>query len=146
MRGDPNIILLVEDNSDHAELIMRSLDELSMECTIKHVKDGEEALDYLLRRKAYQDAKESPEPDVVLLDLRLPKIDGLEVLQNIKNDDSLRRIPVVILSTSEAEKDVSRAYDFHANGYLVKPLDFDKFMDLLKDFGNYWLGWNVRLH
>jgi CheY-like chemotaxis protein len=79
---------------------------------------------------------------VILLDLRLPKIDGLEVLKEIKNDEELRRIPVVVLTTSEAESDLAQAYEHHANSYLVKPVDFGKFTQLMDDMGFYWLGWN----
>ncbi len=83
-------------------------------------------------------------PHLNLLDLRLPKIDGVEVLREIKADDELRRIPVVVLTTSEAERDIARAYGNHANSYLVKPVDFDKFAQLMRDLGFYWLVWNQR--
>jgi CheY-like chemotaxis protein len=106
------------------------------------VADGEAALDYLFRRGPFQDAEKYPRPQLVLLDLRLPKIDGLEVLKEIRQSESLQRIPVVILSTSYAEPDVGKAYDYHANSYLVKPLDFEQFTQLMNDLGFYWLGWN----
>ena len=83
-----------------------------------------------------------PWPDMILLDLRLPRIDGLEVLKEIKTDKELRCIPVVVLTTSEAESDIARAYDYYANSYLVKPMDFDKFTQLMQDLGFYWLVWN----
>jgi CheY-like chemotaxis protein len=111
---------------------------------IKHVPDGEEALDYLFRRASYTDPKKSPRPHVIFLDLRLPKVDGLEVLTEIKTSDELRRIPVVVLTTSETEGDVSTAYDNHVNSYLVKPVDFDKFTKLMNDLGFYWLSWNRK--
>ena len=142
MEGEPLVILLVEDNPDHSELIVRSLQDHRVANRIYHVPDGEAALDYLFRRGAYEDPEKSPRPHVILLDLRLPKVDGQEVLQAIKTAEKLRYIPVVIVTTSEAERDVARAYDSHAHSYLVKPVDFDKFTQLMDDLGFYWLGWN----
>ncbi len=141
-RDSPVNILLVEDNLSHAELVMRSLGEHELSKKIHHVSDGEEALDYLFHRGSYSDPESSPRPHLVLLDLRLPKIDGLQVLKEIRDDENLRRIPVVVLSTSYAEPDVGRAYDHFANSYLVKPLDFDEFTRLMNDLGFYWLRWN----
>jgi len=145
MKGEPLTILLIEDNADHAELVLRGFRDHRVANTIFHVTDGEAALDYLYQRGDYSDPTTCPRPHVVLLDLRLPKVDGLEVLQKVKSDDSLKRIPVVILSTSEAERDVAMAYDFHANSYLVKPVDFVKFTQLMDDLGFYWLSWNTQL-
>jgi len=142
VKGEPLIILLVEDNPDHAELVKRSFQEHRMLNKIYHVSDGEAALDYLFRRGMYADPGTSPRPHVILLDLRLPKVDGLQVLGEIKTDEDLRLIPVVVLTTSEAEKDLARAYSHHANSYLVKPVDFGKFVQLMNDMGFYWLGWN----
>jgi CheY-like chemotaxis protein len=144
--GSPVIILLVEDNQDHAELVKRSFEEHRVANALHHVSDGEEALDYLFRRGAYTDPEKSPRPHVVLLDLRLPKIDGLEVLKEIRTCKELGRIPVVILTTSDAEMDVARAYDAHVNSYLVKPVDFEKFLQLMNDLGFYWLAWNRNAH
>ena len=107
MEGEPLIILLVEDNPDHTELIVRSFDEHRIANRIYHVADGEAALDYLFRRGRYADPTSSPRPHVILLDLRLPKIDGLEVLKQVKSCVELRRIPVVALTTSEAERDMT---------------------------------------
>lgn len=135
-------VLFVEDNDDHAELVLRSLEEYRVANHVVRVSDGAEALDYLFHRGAFSDPKTSPRPHVVLLDLRLPKVDGLEVLSRIKNDDSLRTIPVVILTTSDAEVDVARAHAHHANAYVVKPVDFSKFIDLMRDLGFFWLVWN----
>jgi CheY-like chemotaxis protein len=106
--------------------------------------DGEQALDYLFKRGAYADPEKNPRPNFVLLDLRLPRIDGLEVLKTIKTTPSLLRIPVVILTSSDAESDIARSYDYHANSYVVKPLDFRSFTKLMKDLGFYWLGWNEK--
>lgn len=135
-------ILLIEDNADHADLIIRNLQDQEETKTIYHVTDGEAALDYLFQRGRFANPKKSPRPNVILLDLRLPRIDGLEVLKQIKTSKYLYRIPVVILTTSEAEKDVARAYEYHANSYLVKPVDFDKFAKLMADINSYWTGWN----
>lgn len=143
MKGEPLLVLLVEDNPDHAELIARSLKENQVAIRLHHVTDGEAALDYLFRRGEHGDPIKSPLPDVILLDLRLPKIDGLEVLQRIKRDEELRRIPVVVLTSSSAERDLTRAYDNYVNSYLVKPVDFPKFSQMMKDLGFYWLGWNL---
>ena len=142
LRGEPLTVLLVEDNEDHTELILRSLRDHRVANRIFHVADGEEALDYLFRRGAYADPAASPRPHVVLLDLRIPRIDGLEVLKKIRTCDELTRTPVVILTTSRAEQDIARAYEYHANSYLVKPVDFDSFTRLMDDLGFYWLGWN----
>ncbi len=142
MRDGPLRVLFAEDNSAHATLVLRSLEEHGLKVEIIHVRDGEEALGYLLRRGRYADRERSPRPDLVLLDLRMPKIDGLEVLRQIKTDDELHRLPVVILTTSEAESDVARAYDLRANSYLVKPIDFVKFSKLMHDLGLYWSQWN----
>jgi CheY-like chemotaxis protein len=141
-KGEPLCILLVEDNAAHAELVTRSFERHRITNRIYHVADGEAALDYLWRRGIYADPQQSPRPHLILLDLRLPKINGLEVLKEIKTAPELQRIPVVILTTSEAEQDVKEAYEAHANSYLVKPVDFAKFTQLMEELGFYWLGWN----
>ena len=112
--------------------------------TIHHVVDGEKALDYLFMREAYADPVKNPRPNFILLDLRLPRVDGLEVLRTIKTTPSLLRIPVVILTSSDAETDIAKSYDYHANSYVVKPLEFKSFTKLMKDLGFYWLGWNAK--
>ena len=140
--GDPFTILLVEDNPAHAELVIRSFEDHRMANTIIHLSDGEAALEYLFQRGFYSNKQKSPRPHVILLDLRLPLVDGLDVLKEIKSSDKLRSIPVVILTTSEAERDVARAYEQHANSFVVKPLDFARFTDLMKELGFYWLRWN----
>ena len=142
MHGEPFTILLVEDNPAHAELVLRSFEDHRVANTIVHLSDGESALDYLFRRGSFADPEESPRPHVILLDLRLPRKDGLEVLREIRASDDLHTLPVVILTTSEAEKDVTMAYRQHANSYVVKPLDFEGFMALMENLGFYWLGWN----
>ena len=144
MKGEPILVMLVEDNIDHAELVIRTFEEHRIANKISHFADGQTALDYLLRRDGYTDPKSSPRPHVILLDLRLPRVDGLEVLQIIKDDDELKLIPVIILTTSEAERDLARAYQSHVNSYLVKPVGFEEFRKLMNDLGFYWLGWNTH--
>jgi CheY-like chemotaxis protein len=144
MIGEPIFVMLVEDNIDHAELVMRTLQNHRIANKIRHFTDGQTALDYLLRRADFSDPASTPRPHVILLDLRLPRVDGLEVLQTIKEDQVLKSIPVVILTTSEAERDVARAYYNHANSYLVKPLGYEEFRKLMEDLGFYWLGWNTH--
>jgi two-component system, response regulator len=139
---EPRNILLVEDNPDHAELVRICFKGVSIPHRIIHVLDGVLALDYLLRRGDYSDPKNHPLPDIILLDLRLPRIDGLEVLQTIKGHKDLRNIPVVILTTSESQMDIHKAYKLFVNGYLVKPVDYEKFAKMIEHFANYWLVWN----
>jgi CheY-like chemotaxis protein len=135
-------ILLVEDDADHAELIRMSVSRLARGAALTVVPDGEEALAYLERRGAWADPARSPRPRLILLDLRLPKLDGFQVLEQIKASESLRSIPVVVLTTSQAESDMARAYANHVNSYLVKPVEFDRFVELVKDIDEYWLDWN----
>jgi CheY-like chemotaxis protein len=144
LNGEPLHILLVEDNEDHAELVIRGMKDQRVANKIHQVSDGESALDYLFRRGAYAENKSSPLPNLILLDLRLPRIDGLEVLKTIKETPHLQRIPVVILTSSSAESDIAKSYDYHANSYVVKPLDFKTFTKLMDDLGFYWLGWNTK--
>ena len=140
MHGEPITILLVEDDLAHAEIVRRNFEKSRIANRLIHVSDGQAALDYLYGREAFSDPLQAPRPGLVLLDLRLPKIDGLEVLRTIKADTVLSQIPVVILTTSAAESDVARAYDSHAN--LVKPVDFSQFVELMEVLGYYWLVWN----
>ena len=139
---EPVTILLVEDNENHAELVMQSFEDHRIANKIYHVSDGEKALDYLFRRGDYADQLKSPRPHVILLDLRLPKLDGLEVLKEIKISKELDKIPIVIFTTSNADVDVARAYEYRANSYLVKPINHEKFSQLLSVIGFYWLAWN----
>jgi two-component system, response regulator len=137
-------ILLVEDDEDHAELVQRSLEDVEWKHALTHVKDGEEALDYLLRRGRYADPSSSPRPDVVFLDLRLPRVDGLEVLRQIKEQQDLREIPVVVLTTSDADRDLVDAYQRNVNAYVVKPVEFAELEQMIRDAGAFWLAWNRR--
>ena len=140
--GEPLVILYVEDDPAHAEISKRNLQNNRILNNLVHVDDGQKALDYLFRQGDFSNPETSPRPHIILLDLRLPKVDGLEVLERIKKDNNLKTIPVVILTTSGAERDVEQAYHLNVNSYLVKPLDFDKFTELLEAFGFYWLAWN----
>jgi CheY-like chemotaxis protein len=135
-------VLLVEDDEDHAELVRRNLMSQAIRCQIAHVNNGESALDYLHRRGEYADPKSSPRPHLILLDLRLPRVDGMTVLAEIKSAPELQAIPVVVLTSSAADPDVSQAYLRHANSYLVKPLDLMSFKSLMKELGLYWFTWN----
>lgn len=144
MTGEPLTVLLVEDNPDHAELVLRTMEDCSVANRIVHLEDGEEALDYLYARGAYTDRLQHPLPHLMLLDLRLPKVSGLEVLKQVKEDANLRALPVVILTTSDADRDVALAYEYHANSYLTKPVNFEDFSRMLKNLGFFWLAWNRR--
>ena len=142
MQNEPMLVLLVEDNPDHAELVIRNLAEYPVPNQVIHLTHGQAALDYLLRREDYANAALSPRPHIILLDLRLPRVDGLQVLQVIKTSESLRQIPVIILTTSDTEQDSTRAYNNYANSYLVKPLGYEQFRKLIQDLGLYWLSQN----
>lgn len=139
--GEALIILLIEDNDAHAKLVIRSLGQHQITNQIYHISDGETALRYLFREGEYSDPATSPRPHLVLLDLRLPRIDGLTVLQQIKQS-KLSTIPVVVLTTSSAKNDVIAAYQNQANSYLVKPTNFDTFSQMMRELGFYWLAWN----
>jgi two-component system response regulator len=141
---DKFTILLVEDNAAHAELIIRGIQRKSIMTNIIHMEDGEYVLDYIYNKGIYTDKKKYPRPHLLLLDLRLPKIDGLELLIEIKKNSDLLDIPVVVLTTSEAEKDIVRAYENHVNSYLVKPIEFPVLEKLLDDLSLYWLKWNRK--
>lgn len=128
-------ILLVEDNVDHAELTKRTLKKCRAKDKLYHVSNGEAAVDYLFRQGEYTSPEKNPRPELILLDLRLPKVDGLEVLNKIKNSEHFKDIPVVILTTSGAENDIAKACDYRADSYLMKPVNADKFKCLIRDLG-----------
>ena len=134
--GAPVEILLVEDNPADVRLTQEALKEGKVYNNLHWAKDGVEALEFLHRQGKYADA---PRPDIILLDLNLPKKDGREVLESIKNDDRFKQIPVVILTTSEAEEDVLRSYALHANCYITKPVDLDKFIVVVQSIDRFWL-------
>lgn len=142
VKNEPGVILLAEDNPGHAEIVRRNFSGSRTATRLMHVEDGRAALDYLYRRDGYSDPSLSPRPDIILLDLRMPKVDGLEVLRTIKSEPGLARIPVVVLTTSDSEKDVALAYEYHANSYMVKPVDFPQFTAMMESLINYWLVWN----
>jgi CheY-like chemotaxis protein len=131
--------LLVEDNDAHARLIMLQFRDKSDGLIIDRVPDGEQALAYLRQEGPFAD---KGLPDVVLLDLKLPRINGHEVLRQLKADENLRGIPVVVLTTSQAERDMAEAYREHANSYLIKPFDFGRFQRMMEDVAHYWGDWN----
>jgi len=130
-------ILLVEDNPGDIELTREAFNDSKIRNNIHAVGDGEEALDFLYRRGAHADAVR---PDVILLDLNLPRKDGKEVLATVKNDPSLSKIPVVILTSSEAEKDIVKSYQLHANCYITKPVNIETFMEVVHSVEEFWLG------
>jgi CheY-like chemotaxis protein len=142
MKGEPIVILVVEDDPAHAEIIRRNFEASRLANRLLAVEDGQAALDYLNREGKYNDADKFPMPNLILLDLRLPLVDGLEVLKIIKSDRKLTTIPVVILTTSADEADMVKAYEHHANSFLVKPVDFTQFSKLMETFGYYWVAWN----
>lgn len=128
-------ILLVEDNPGDVRLTMEALKDCKMRNTLYVVEDGEEALSFLYKKGKYADA---PHPDLILLDLNLPKKNGKEVLSEIKENPNLKRIPVVILTTSKAEEDILKTYDLHANCYITKPVDFDQFISVVRKIEDFW--------
>jgi two-component system response regulator len=132
-------ILLVEDNPSDAELTLRALRKYNLANNVVVVTDGEEALDFVFARGAYSHRDIQNGPRVVLLDLKLPKVDGLDVLKAMKSDPRTKIIPVVVLTSSKEEKDIVSSYQLGVNSYIVKPVDFDKFADAVKDLGFYWL-------
>ncbi|MBO0348134.1 response regulator [Phormidium pseudopriestleyi FRX01] len=134
---DVKRILLVEDNTNEIELILTGLEENHLTNEVIVVRDGEEALDYLFRRGIFK-LRQEGHPLVVILDLKLPKIDGLEVLAQIKSKKDLRQIPVVILSGSREESDMMTSYNLGVNGYVIKPLDFHDFVDTIRSLGLFW--------
>ncbi len=142
MQGEPITILLVEDDPAHAEIVRRNFEKSRIANRLIHVSDGQYALDYLYRKDEFAGSADTPRPGLILLDLRLPRVDGLEVLAVVKADPDLATIPVVILTTSAAETDLARAYQQQANSYLVKPVDFSQFVELMDLLGYYWLVWN----
>lgn len=135
-------ILLVEDTPNERELTHRALKQGDHSIKVFAVKDGEEALDFIFSRGDYAHRASEPPPRLVLLDLKLPKVNGLEVLQQIKANAKTRTIPVVILTSSQEDRDVAEGYKLGVNSYLVKPVDFDKFVQCVSKVGDYWLTCN----
>ncbi len=132
-------ILLVEDNPDDVELTLRALQQYNVRNQIAVVRDGAEALDYLFARGAYAERSACPVPAVVILDLKLPKMDGFEVLQHMRADERTKLVPVVILTSSKEERDMVNGYKLGANSYVRKPVDFTEFVEAARQLGLYWL-------
>lgn len=134
----PKKILLVEDNPNDVELTLAALEEHHLANEVEVVEDGVEALDYLHRRGRYSD-RTNDDPLVVLLDLKMPRMDGIQVLREMKSDRVLKLLPVVILTTSREERDVVETYELGVNGYVVKPVDFEQFTEAIRRIGLFWV-------
>lgn len=132
-------ILLVEDNIQDIEITRRAFAKGRVKNDLMVVRDGEEALDYLYRRGKYRAPNSSPRPGMILLDLNLPKIGGLDVLRQIKNDESLKTIPVIVLTVSQREQDIVKSYDLGVNTYIQKPVEFDAFLRVVNTVHDYWI-------
>ena len=135
-------ILLVEDNPNDAEMTRRALRKHNLESRVHWVKDGEEALDYLFCTGAYAAREADRQPKLVLLDIKMPKVDGIEVLRRMKSEQGTREIPVVMMTSSDEEQDVSESYRLGVNSYIVKPIEFGAFLDTVAKIGLYWVQTN----
>jgi two-component system, response regulator len=133
------VILLVEDNPDDEALAKRALEKNRIANEVIVVRDGAEALDFLFAQGTYADRDSSLRPQLILLDLKLPKVDGIEVLRRIRSDERTRLIPVVVLTTSDEERDRIQSYTHHANSFVRKPVDFTEFTEAIRQIGSYWL-------
>jgi CheY-like chemotaxis protein len=141
-QDQPIEILLVEDNPDDEELTVRALQKGHVANRITVTRDGAEAIDYIMCRGKYADRDPDETPKVILLDLKLPKVDGFEVLRHVKRDPRTRMIPVVVLTSSTQDKDVVESYELGVNSYITKPVDFQQFADAVQQLGLYWLVYN----
>ncbi len=139
VNADAVDILLVEDNPNDLELALRALKKRHLANKVVVARDGAEALDFIFGTGAHADREVTDRPKVVLLDLKLPKVDGLEVLRRIKSDERTKVIPVVVLTSSQEERDIVESYELGVNSYMVKPVDFDQFIDSVSELGLYWL-------
>ncbi|RKY31259.1 MAG: response regulator [Candidatus Omnitrophota bacterium] len=128
-------ILLVEDDEGHAILVKENLRAARIINELYHVKDGQEALDFLFHRGSYTDTKVSPKPGLILLDIKLPKLDGYAVLERVKQDEQLKVIPVIMLTSTEDQMEINRSYDLGANGYVIKPVEYHAFQERIKNLG-----------
>lgn len=137
--GLPIVILMADDDADDRMLTRDALEESRVLNDLRFVEDGEELMEYLTRKGKYAKAEDSPRPGLILLDLNMPKKDGREALKEIKADPNLRRIPVVIMTTSKAEEDIFRSYDFGASSFITKPVTFDRLVELMRTLGEYWV-------
>ena len=139
MEPVPSHFLLVDDDDDHAELVIQGMKRGRVCNTLDRVRDGVEAMDYLYQRGPYAS---KPRPDVVLLDLNMPRMGGHEVIEKVRGDPRLCFIPIVVLTTSDADGDRTRSYELHANSYLVKPINFQEFTKMAQELSLYWGVWN----
>ena len=138
-------ILLAEDNPDDILITKKAFKEAGIVNLLQVVRDGEEALEYLYHTGRYQDAASSPKPGLILLDINMPKVSGLEVLKKVKQDPGLRLIPIVMLTSSKRDEDVVKGYDSGCNSFLQKPVEFEKFVEMVKQIGLYWGLLNVAV-
>ena len=136
-------ILLVEDNPDDVKITERALKKGKVLNNLYVARDGQEALDFIYNKGEYSDPQKAPKPGLVLLDINLPKINGIDVLKKIKSDEKLRRIPVIMLTVSKRDEDIIRSYDLGVNSYIIKPVEFDKFVETIKNIELYWLLTNI---
>ncbi len=134
------VVLLVEDDPGDQEITRRALTEEAIRVEMHMVGNGEAAIDYLMRQGPYLDPAVSPRPDLILLDLNMPRMDGRQVLERIRSEPSIRAIPVIVLTTSDQETDIIRSYEIGCNSYITKPVEFAKFISVLKIIDTYWLG------
>ena len=132
------IILLAEDDPGDQKLTRKAFSDKNLDNELHIVEDGEEALDYLLRRGKYEDPKSSPTPDIFLLDLNMPKIDGRQLLEEMNKNPECPKVPVIVLTTSKQEEDIIRSYDLGIKSYITKPVDFGSFVEAIKLLGQYW--------
>lgn len=137
--GKPIIFLMADDDPDDRILTKEAMAESRVVNDLRFVEDGEELMDYLTRRGKYAEPADAPRPNVILLDLNMPRKDGREALREIKADPNLRRIPIVIMTTSQSEEDILRSYDLGASSYITKPVTFEGLIDLMKTMGQYWV-------
>jgi CheY-like chemotaxis protein len=134
----PRAILFADDDPDDRMLVRDAFEESRLDCDLRCVEDGEELIDYLRRRGKYAPVQEAPRPALILLDLNMPRKDGREVIREIKADPDLRQIPIIVLTTTQAEEDVWRAYDLGVNSFIVKPVVFEVLVELVSTLGKYW--------
>lgn len=137
-KGKPAVILLAEDDPGDRDLAIRALREDVIKAELHVVSNGEAALDYLNQRGEYADPRHAPRPDLMLLDLNMPRVDGKEVLREMRQHPVLRRVPVVVLTTSQQEEDIIRSYDLGCNSFITKPVGIDSFINMVRDLGLYW--------
>jgi two-component system response regulator len=139
VNGNPIVILMADDDADDRMLTRDALDESRVLNELRFVEDGEELMVYLTRQGKFANPEDSPRPGLILLDLNMPKKDGREALKEIKADPNLRRIPIVIMTTSKAEEDIFRSYDSGASSFITKPVTFDRLVELMRTLGEYWV-------